>query len=287
MIFVKHAKCAVASSVSVESDTPAEVCPSALPEAIGAYLAGSLAVAEMEIRKLRHDPTELFTRAVQPALWLLIFGQAFSRIRAIPTGNVDYQTFMTPGILAQSMMFIAIFYGLSIIWDRDQGILQKLLAMPVPRAAFVTGKALGAGVRALAQVVIILLLAVILRLDLRWHLGRVALSMLTVVVGASFFATLSMIFAALVKTRERFMGIGQVITMPLFFASNALYPIAIMPTWLQLLATVNPLSYVVNLLRGYLLGGAMPQAGHDWLVLLGATVVIQVIAAKLYPRIVI
>ncbi|WP_370636973.1 ABC transporter permease [Gelria sp. Kuro-4] len=258
-----------------------------MPEAIGAYLVGSLAVAEMEIRKLRHDPTELFTRAVQPALWLLIFGQAFSRIRAIPTGNVDYQTFMTPGILAQSMMFIAIFYGLSIIWDRDQGILQKLLAMPVPRAAFVTGKALGAGVRALAQVVIILLLAVVLRLDLRWHLGRVALSMLTVVVGASFFATLSMIFAALVKTRERFMGIGQVITMPLFFASNALYPIAIMPTWLQLLATVNPLSYVVNLLRGYLLGGAMPQAGHDWLVLLGATVVIQVIAAKLYPRIVI
>ncbi|WP_434076172.1 ABC transporter permease, partial [Moorella naiadis (nom. illeg.)] len=197
-----------------------------------AYLTGALVVAEMEVRKLRHDPTELFTRAVQPALWLLIFGQAFSRVRAIPTGGVSYQTFMAPGILAQSMMFIAIFYGLSIIWDRDQGILQKLLAMPVPRAAFVTGKALGAGIRALSQVVIILLLALLLRLDMRWSMTGIVFSMLTIILGAAFFATLSMIFAAVVKTRERFMGVGQVMTMPLFFASNALYPINIMPPWL-------------------------------------------------------
>ncbi|WP_434076166.1 ABC transporter permease, partial [Moorella naiadis (nom. illeg.)] len=197
-----------------------------------AYLTSSLVVAEMEVRKLRHDPTELFTRAVQPVLWLLIFGQAFSRVRAIPTGGVSYQTFMAPGILAQSMMFIAIFYGLSIIWDRDQGILQKLLAMPVPRAAFVTGKALGAGIRTLSQVVIILFLALLLRLDMRWSMTGIVFSMLTIIIGASFFATLSMIFAAVVKTRERFMGIGQVMTMPLFFASNALYPINIMPPWL-------------------------------------------------------
>lgn len=284
---MKCARCAAVSNASIKSvATQAGPEPPALGEIIGAHLTATLVVAEMEIRKLRHDPSELFTRAVQPALWLLVFGQAFSRIRAIPTGGVSYQTFMTPGILAQSMMFIAIFYGLSIIWDRDQGILQKLLAMPVPRTAFVTGKALGAGIRALAQVAIILFLALVLRLEIRWSVKAVAFSILTVMVGAMFFATLSMVLAALVKTRERFMGIGQVITMPLFFASNALYPIAIMPAWLQVLATINPLSYVVELLRGYLLGGAMPRAGHDWLVLLGVTVIIQVIAARLYPRIV-
>ncbi|BCV22398.1 ABC transporter permease [Moorella sp. Hama-1] len=284
---MKCARCAAVSNASIKNvATLAGPEPSVPRGKISAYLAASLVVAEMEIRKLRHDPTELFTRAVQPALWLLVFGQAFSRIRAIPTGGVSYQTFMTPGILAQSMMFIAIFYGLSIIWDRDQGILQKLLAMPVPRTAFVTGKALGAGIRALAQVAIILFLALVLRLEIRWSVKAVAFSILTVMVGAMFFATLSMVLAALVKTRERFMGIGQVITMPLFFASNALYPIAIMPAWLQVLATINPLSYIVELLRGYLLGGAMPRAGHDWLVLLGVTVIIQVIAARLYPRIV-
>lgn len=253
---------------------------------IAASLIGALVVAEMEARKLRHDPTELFTRAVQPVLWLLIFGQAFSRIRAIPTGGINYQTFMTQGILAQSMMFIAIFYGLSIIWDRDQGILQKLLVMPVPRAAFVTGKALGTGIRALGQVVIILFLAFLLRLDIRWSMTGIVFSALAVIVGASFFATLSMIFAALVKTRERFMGIGQVITMPLFFASNALYPIDIMPAWLQVVAKVNPLSYVVQLLREYLLYGAATGSGHAWIVLLGATVIIQVLATYLYPLIV-
>ncbi len=118
---------------------------------ISSYLQGAATVAELEIRKLRHDPTELLTRAVQPASWLLIFGQAVSAIRAIPTGGISYLAFMTPGIRAQSVMFMSIFYGLTVIWDRDQGIVQKFLVMPVPRLSFVTGKALGAGVRALSQ----------------------------------------------------------------------------------------------------------------------------------------
>ncbi|HHV74016.1 MAG TPA: ABC transporter permease [Thermoanaerobacterium sp.] len=250
------------------------------------YILNSLTIAEIEIRKLKHDPTELLTRAVQPVLWLLIFGQAFSRIRAIPTGNVNYQTFMAPGILAQSMMFISIFYGLSIIWDKDQGILQKLIAMPVPRTAFVTGKAFGAGVRAISQVIIILFLAFLLRLDIKWSILNVVMSILTIVLGAAFFSSLSMALAAIVKSRERFMGIGQVITMPLFFASNAIYPIQIMPHWLQIVARINPLSYVVELLRGYLINGSVSQAGISWMILIAATVIIQIISAILYPHIV-
>ena len=81
------------------------------------WLRGTAGVVELEVRKLWHDPTEVLTRAVQPALWLLIFGEAFSRLRAIPTGGVSYQTFMAPGILAQSMMFISIFFGIAIIWS--------------------------------------------------------------------------------------------------------------------------------------------------------------------------
>ncbi|MDI3476762.1 MAG: type transport system permease protein [Thermoanaerobacterium sp.] len=250
------------------------------------YIFNSFTIAEMEVRKLRHDPTELFTRAVQPVLWLLIFGQAFSRIRAIPTGNVNYQTFMAPGILAQSMMFISIFYGLSIIWDKDQGILQKLIAMPVPRAAFVTGKAFGAGVRAISQVIIILFLSYLLGLNIKWNLLNIIMSIFTIILGAAFFSSLSMALAAIVKSRERFMGIGQVITMPLFFASNAIYPIQIMPHWLQIIAKINPLSYVVELLRGYLINGSISGIGFDWLILILATVVIQVISAVLYPHIV-
>jgi ABC-2 type transport system permease protein len=251
------------------------------------YVLGALTMAELEVRKLRHDPTELLTRAIQPALWLLIFGQAFSAIRAIPTGGISYLAFMTPGILAQSVMFISIFYGLTVIWDRDQGILQKFLVMPVPRPSFVTGKALGAGVRALSQGVVVLCLAVILGVQLDWTVAGVVGALLTVVVGAALFATVSMLIAIAVKTRERFMGLGQVITMPLFFASNAIYPIQIMPGWLQVVARVNPLSYLVDLLRGYLVVGSVPNAGLDWLVLVCALIVVQLIAGATFKTIVI
>jgi len=275
---VKQVNYAKESKGSVKMNSPIKI--------VLDYILNSFTIAEIEIRKLKHDPTELLTRAVQPVLWLLIFGQAFSRIRAIPTGNVNYQTFMAPGILAQSMMFISIFYGLSIIWDKDQGILQKLIAMPVPRAAFVTGKAFGAGVRAISQVIIILFLAFLLRLDIKWSILNVIMSILTIVLGAAFFSSLSMALAAIVKSRERFMGIGQVITMPLFFASNAIYPIQIMPHWLQIVARINPLSYVVELLRGYLINGSVSQAGFSWMILIAATVIIQIISAILYPHIV-
>lgn len=91
-----------------------------------------VAMCAVELQKLRHDRTELYTRAVQPALWLLIFGQTFTRIHAIPTGGIPYIDYLAPGIIAQSAMFIAIFYGIQIIWERDAGILNKLLVTPTP-----------------------------------------------------------------------------------------------------------------------------------------------------------
>src|ERR1700749_4606413 len=102
----------------------------------------------VELQKLRHDRTELVTRAVQPALWLLIFGETFSRLHAIPTGNVRYLDYLAPGILAQSALFVAIFYGIQIIWERDAGVLAKLLVTPTPRIALVGDKAVAAGGRA-------------------------------------------------------------------------------------------------------------------------------------------
>jgi ABC-2 type transport system permease protein len=122
---------------------------------IASFLYKTYVIAEFEIRKLKHDPTELITRAVQPALWLLIFGEVFSRLRAIPTGGVRYLDFMAPGILAQSVLFVAIFYGIAVIWERDLGTIHKLLVSPTPRGALVLGKGLSAGARSLSQVAIV------------------------------------------------------------------------------------------------------------------------------------
>jgi ABC-2 type transport system permease protein len=248
-----------------------------------------LVIAELEVRKLRHEPTDLLTRAVQPALWLLIFGQVFARTRAIPTGNLDYLDFMAPGILAQSVLFIAIFYGIAIIWERDLGIVHKFLATPTPRAALVLGKALSAGVRGLSQVVIIYGLAWLLGVRLNW--SPVALSgvLLVVLLGAALFSTFSLIIACLVKTRERFLGIGQVLTMPLFFASNAIYPIALMPAWLQLIAHLNPLTYEVDALRALMLTGGVSTygLGLDLGILAGVTALLVALGGRLYPQVII
>ncbi|MGX7760236.1 ABC transporter permease [Streptomyces angustmyceticus] len=242
-----------------------------------------LAMCVVELQKLRHDRTELYTRAVQPALWLLVFGETFTRIKAIPTGGVPYIDYLAPGIIAQSAMFIAIFYGIMIIWERDAGILTKLLVTPTPRAALIAGKAFAAGVKALIQAVVVIVIAALLGVALTGNPLRLLGVAVAVVLGSAFFSCLSMTIAGIVLTRDRLMGIGQAITMPLFFASNALYPVAIMPGWLQTVSRINPLSYQVDALRGLLLGGHAHLA-LDYTVLVAAAAAGIAAAASLLGR---
>ncbi len=249
----------------------------------------TLAVAHMEVRKLLRDPTEVFTRSVQPTLWLLVFGQVFVRTHAIPTGALGYLDFMTPGVLAQSVLFTSIFYGIAIIWERDLGILQKMLVTPAYRGALVLGKAAAAGVRAVAQTFIIYAVAVALRIHLRFDPLAILGVLVAVLLGAALFSTFSLVVACIVKTRERFMGIGQVLTMPLFFASNAIYPIDMMPGWLQAIARGNPLTYLVDALRSLMVVGGQSVFGYgtDLLVQLVVLGGLVLIASRLYPKVAI
>jgi ABC-2 type transport system permease protein len=253
------------------------------------FVGSTLTIAELEARKLHHDATELITRAVQPALWLLIFGEVLASVRAIPTGNLPYMDFMAPGILAQSVLFIAIFYGIAVIWERDLGIVHKFLASPAPRSALVLGKALSAGERGLAQAIIVYLLALALGVHLNGSILSLIGVLAVVILGSALFSTFSLIIACLVKTRERFMGIGQILTMPLFFASNAIYPISIMPGWLQVISQVNPLTYEVDALRTLMIVGGPSVYGvaFDFVFLVIATAINVAIAGRLYPRLAI
>jgi ABC-2 type transport system permease protein len=250
------------------------------------FVEKTFVITEFEVRKLRHDFTELVTRAIQPALWLLLFGEVFAHARVMPQDTIPYLDFIAPGILAQSVLFVAIFYGINVIWERDLGIVQKLLASPTPRTALVLGKALSASVRALSQVVIIYVLSLLLGVKLNWNLFALFNVLLIVIMAAALFSTFSLIIACIVKTRERFMGVGQVLTMPLFFASNAIYPTSIMPVWLQTISHLNPLTYVVDALRTFMLAGTTTTLGlgFDYAVILLTTTVMVLIGARLYPR---
>jgi ABC-2 type transport system permease protein len=238
----------------------------------------------VELRKIRHDRTELYTRAIQPTLWLLIYGEVFTKIHAIPTpGGIPYLAYLAPGILAQSALFIAIFYGIQIIWERDAGVLTKLMVTPTPRAALITGKAFAAGVRSVVQAIVVVVLAAILGVALTDNPLKLIGAACVVALGSAFFSCLSMTIAGIALSRDRLMGIGQAITMPLFFSSSALYPEKIMPAWLRVISKCNPLSYQVDALRGLLIG-TPAHLGLDLIVLVVATVAAVTTSAALLPR---
>ena len=245
------------------------------------------AVVEMDLRKLRHDPSELFTRMLQPIIWILIFGQAMAKANIIHTGSMPYLDYIVPGILAQSILLIAIFYGIAVIWEKDMGSLHKLLVSPAPRGILVFGRAFAAGIRGIFQAVMIYLLSTLLQLDLRLDVeALLGILGFTVLTGA-LFSTFSLIVASLVKRRERFMGIGQALTMPLFFASNALYPTEMMPPWLRTLSQFNPLTYLVDGLRTFMIAGQTSHFGIGFDFTVGILVFIALVAicTRLYPRI--
>lgn len=246
------------------------------------------AIVEGDIRKLRHDPYELLVRMVQPAIWLLIFGQAMASTKAIPTGDLSYLDFLFPGVLAQTILFVSIFYGVAVIWERDMGILQKILVSPAPRYILVVGRSIAGGLRCLSQMVFIYILALLLGISIR--LGPLPLMgvVATVFLGGALFSTLSLVLASIVKKRERFMGVGQMLGMPLFFASNALYPIEIMPHWLQVISVLNPLTYQVKALRSFMITGSSSglDLSVDFAIAFFTLVVLVAIATKTYPRII-
>jgi len=199
-----------------------------------------------------------------------------------------YRDFLAPGILAQSVTFIAIFYGISAIWERDSGVLTKYLVSPAPRWALVLGKGMGSGVRSLTQAVLIFLLAAAIGVHVRLAVLPILGLAMFALLGFAIFATFSLIVACIVQTRERFMGIGQLLTMPLFFASNAIYPVQLMPAWLQSVGRFNPLTYLVDALRALMLVGAGSAYGlsRDFLMLalLLAGLVAAAAAVKIYRR---
>jgi len=276
--------------MSAPSAAPPAVSAERLPASLSTgplqrMAAGTLAMAQAEMRKLRHDHLDIITRSVQPLLWLFIFGTALSRNRTLSSGTLDYRAYIAPGVMAQAAMFIAIFYGLSVIWERDVGQLQRLLATPLSRSSIVLGKAAGACVRALVQAVLLLAVLAVAGIGVRWSLTGVLGTLAMLILGTAAFACMSMLLAALIKERERFMGVGQLIMMPLFFASSALYPLAIMPDWLRAVARVNPLTYEVQGLRQMLVGvGGAGVVWLDFLVVGSFFAVMLAAATRAYPK---
>ena len=179
-----------------------------------------LVMIELELRRLRHERTEIYFRAVQPILWIVLYGPVMSSVSGIPTGGVPYTDFITPGVIIQTTTFVSIFYGLTMVWERDIGILKKLLVTPASRYAMVIGRSMVSGVRALFQVLIILPIALIIGVRFIPNPIYFILAFIIIFLSSGGFAATSILVASFLKTRERFMGVGQAIIMQLFLQAT-------------------------------------------------------------------
>jgi ABC-2 type transport system permease protein len=201
-----------------------------------------------ELIRFRSDRLRAVTALVQPVLFLLVLGTGLSSLasRGLPSG-VDFKTFIYPGVLAMSVLFTAIFSAASIVWDREFGFLAEMLVAPVRRWTIVVGKCLGGATVATFQGIIFLALAGLA------HVPYDPVLLLTLageLLLLSFTLTaFGVMMAARVKQIQAFMALTQMIVMPLFFLSGALYPLNGLPGWLTVLTRLDPLTYVVAPMR--------------------------------------
>ncbi len=226
-----------------------EIIRVAVPErSIRADVRAVSIVWRRELIRFRSDRLRAVTSLVQPVLFLFVLGTGLSRLaaRGMPLG-VDFKTFIYPGVLAMSVLFTAIFSAASIVWDREFGFLREMLVAPVRRWAIVIGKCLGGATVATFQGIIFLALAGVA------HVPYDPVLLLTLVgelLLLSFTLTaFGVMMAARVKQIQAFMALTQLVVLPLFFLSGALYPLNGLPVWLTVLTRIDPLTYIVDPMR--------------------------------------
>ncbi len=222
-------------------------------------LQGVLAIWYREYKVFLREKSRIVASIVTPVLWLFIFGGGLGSSVSIPGTN--YQAFIYPGILAQSVLFSSIFFGVYIVWDRKVDFLKEVLVAPVSRTAIFVGKVVGGATDSLIQVLILLVLGVVLSglgalTDLRLAPWALVASLLVLGVTTVAFVSVGLIIGSLMESPEGFQLVSSFVVFPLFFLSGALFPIDRLPVWLAPFTFLDPLTYAVDALRGILLGAS-------------------------------
>jgi ABC-2 type transport system permease protein len=201
-----------------------------------------------ELIRFRTDRLRAITALIQPVLFLFVLGTGLGSLagHSLPPG-VRFTTFIYPGVLAMSVLFTAIFSAASIVWDREFGFLREILVAPVSRASIVIGKCLGGATIATFQGIIFLILAGFA------HVPYNPLLILTLIgellLLAFTLTAFGVMMAARIKQFQAFMAVTQMLVLPLFFLSGALYPLSGLPAWLSVLTRIDPLTYIVGPMR--------------------------------------
>jgi ABC-2 type transport system permease protein len=200
-----------------------------------------------ELIRFSKDRLRIVTSLVQPVLFLFVLGSGLQQLASASTNGVNLKTFLYPGILCLAVMFTAMFSAASIVWDREFGFLREMMVAPVRRSSIVIGKCLGGATVASFQGVILICLAgaVDVPYDPVLILGIFSLQLLLAFTITAF----GVMVAARIKQIQSFMGVMQMVVMPMFFIAGALFPVAGLPAWLAVLNRLDPVTYAVDPMR--------------------------------------
>jgi ABC-2 type transport system permease protein len=200
-----------------------------------------------ELIRFRNDRIRIVTALVQPLLFLFVLGSGLEQLSSASTDGVELKTFIYPGILCIAVMFTAMFSAASLVWDREFGFMREMMVAPIRRSSIIIGKCLGGATVASLQGVILLCLAwaVHVPYSVTLILGVLALQLLL----AFSITAFGLMVAARIKQMQAFMGVMQMVIMPMFFISGALFPVAGLPAWLAFLNRIDPLTYAVDPMR--------------------------------------
>jgi ABC-2 type transport system permease protein len=219
-----------------------------------------------EIKRFLRDRARVIISFIQPLLWLVVFAAGFGARLTIP--GIDYQQYLFPGIIGQTLLFTAMFMGVSVIWDREFGFMKEVLVSPVSRFTIFIGKMFGDSTAALLQGVIVFAFGFLLGIPFNPLTLFAALPVMLIITFG--LVSLGLILASFMGSLENFGAIQTFINLPLFFTSGALFPVTGpgAPEWLQIVSTFNPLTYGVDALRTVILGSAWTPL-HPLIVDLG------------------
>jgi ABC-2 type transport system permease protein len=204
-------------------------------------------VWKRELIRFSRDRLRILTSLMQPFLFLFVLGTGLSRLASAGTHGVNLRTFVYPGVLCMAVMFTAMFSAASLVWDREFGFLREMMVAPVRRSSLVLGKCLGGATVASFQGVIVLCLAGLVGVP---YAPGLILAVFALQLLLAFAITaFGVMVAARISQMQSFMALMQMAIMPMYFLSGALFPVAGLPQWLEILNRLDPLTYAVDPMR--------------------------------------
>jgi ABC-2 type transport system permease protein len=243
-----------------------------------------------EIKKFSQQRARISMLVIQPLVWLVLMGNSMSGLTRNPAaakmlGTGNYLVFMTPGIMIMTALFGGVFGGTSILWDRRLGFLNKMLSAPIHRAAIPMGKLISIGLQTMLQALVIAVISLFLGVSFITGIPGVLFLLLITGIFGMIMAGISLSLAANLKSIESLMAISNFLTMPLMLTSNAMFPISAMPSWLRVIANVNPLSYAVTAMRTVATEGwIFHQIWLSLLILLTIVLITTSVSVKMFYR---